>query len=142
MSTVAEFLQSPYHLILIGLMLSSGTMLLWPMLSGSIAGAKAIGTLEATRLMNSGDAAIIDVREANEFAAGRIPKSKNFPLSDLGKRIGELERFKGKPLVVTCATGTRSGTAIRQLKSAGFTEIYALKGGMGAWREASLPVEK
>lgn len=139
---MAEFLQSPYHLILIGLMLSSGTMLLWPMLSGSIAGAKAIGTLEATRLMNSGDAAIIDVREANEFAAGRIPKSKNFPLSDLGKRIGELERFKGKPLVVTCATGTRSGTAIRQLKSAGFTEIYALKGGMGAWREASLPVEK
>lgn len=139
---MAEFLQSPYHLILIGLMLSSGTMLLWPMLSGSVAGAKAIGTLEATRLMNSGDAAIIDVREANEFAGGRIPKSKNFPLSDLGKRIGELERFKGKPLVVTCATGTRSGTAIRQLKSAGFTEIYALKGGMGAWREASLPVEK
>lgn len=139
---MAEFLQSPYHLILIGLMLSSGTMLLWPMLSGSIAGAKAIGTLEATRLLNSGDAAIIDVREASEFAGGRIPKSKNFPLSDLGKRIGELDRFKGKPLVVTCATGTRSGSAIRQLKAAGFTEIYALKGGMGAWREASLPVEK
>ena len=56
--------------------------------------------------------------------------------------VAGIDRFKGKPLVVTCATGTRSGSAIRQLKAAGFTEIYALKGGMGAWREASLPVEK
>lgn len=139
---MAEFLQSPYHLILIGLMLSSGTMLLWPMLSGSIAGAKAIGTLEATRLMNSAEAAVIDVREANEFAAGRIPKSKNFPLSDFAKRIGELDRFKSRPVVITCAAGTRAGAAIRQMKGAGFTDIYALKGGLNAWREAGLPVEK
>jgi rhodanese-related sulfurtransferase len=132
MSTVAEFLQNPFHLILIGLMLSSGT----------IAGAKAIGTLEATRLMNTAEAAVIDVREANEFAGGRIPKSKNFPLSDLAKRIGELDRFKSKPVVITCASGTRSGSAIRQLKKAGFTEIYALKGGLSAWREAGLPTEK
>ncbi|MBL8517086.1 MAG: rhodanese-like domain-containing protein [Betaproteobacteria bacterium] len=117
-------------------------MLIWPLVSGAGGGAKQIGTLEATRLMNTGDAVFVDVREATEFASGRIPKSKNFPFTDLGKRLGELEKFKAKPVVVTCAAGSRSGGAIRVLKNAGFSDLYLLKGGLAAWREASLPVEK
>lgn len=135
-----EFLTQ--NILLVVLIIVSGGMLIWPLFNSAVAGAKQIGTLEATRLINSGDAVIVDVREAAEFAAGRIPKSKNFPFSELAKRMGDLEKFKSKPVVVTCASGSRSAGAVRALKNAGFTELYLLKGGIAAWREASLPVEK
>lgn len=135
-----EFLTQ--NILLVVLIIVSGGMLIWPLFNSAVAGAKQIGTLEATRLINGGDAVIVDVREAAEFASGRIPKSKNFPFSELTKRIGDLDKFKSKPVVVTCASGSRSTGAIRLLKNAGFSELYLLKGGMAAWREASLPVEK
>lgn len=137
---MAEFLTN--NILLVGLMVVSGGMLLWPLFSGAAAGARQIGTLEATRLINTGEALVLDIRESGEFAAGRIPKSKNFPFTDLAKRIGELDRFKAKPVVLTCASGTRSSGAARLLKGAGFTDLYLLKGGLNAWRDASLPVEK
>jgi rhodanese-related sulfurtransferase len=137
---VTEFLSQ--NILLVVLIIVSGGMLVWPLFNGAVTGAKQIGTLEATRLMNTGDAVFVDVREASEFASGRIPKSKNFPFTDLAKRIAELDKFKAKPVVVTCASGSRSSGAIRLFKNAGFAEIYLLKGGLAAWREASLPVEK
>jgi rhodanese-related sulfurtransferase len=137
---VIEFLTQ--NILLVALLLVSGGMLLWPLLSGAVGGARQIGTLEATRLMNTGEAVIVDVREASEFAAGRIPKSKSIPLTDLAKRITELDKFKSRPVVVTCASGSRSSGAIRLLKNAGFNNLYLLKGGLAAWRDASLPVEK
>ena len=137
---MVEFLTQ--NILLVGLLLVSGGMLVWPLFSGAMAGAKQIGTLEATRLMNAGEAVFVDVREAAEFSAGRIPKSKNFPMMDLAKRIGELDKFKSRPVIITCASGSRSTSAARLLKGAGFSDIYLLKGGLSAWREASLPVEK
>lgn len=135
-----EFLTQ--NILLVVLIIVSGGMLIWPLFNSAVAGAKQIGTLEATRLMNSGDAVVVDVRDAAEFAGGRIPKSKNIPFSDLAKRIADLEKFKTKPVVVTCASGSRSTGAVRLLKNAGFSNLYLLKGGLAAWREASLPVEK
>lgn len=135
-----EFLSQ--NILLVALIIVSGGMLIWPLFNSAVAGAKQIGTLEATRLMNTGDALILDVREAAEFAAGRIPRSRNFPFSDLAKRMGDLEKFKSKPVVVTCASGSRSSGAVRLLKNAGFSNLYLLKGGLAAWRDASLPVEK
>ncbi len=137
---MVEFLTQ--NILLVGLFLVSGGMVLWPLFSGIAAGAKQIGTLEVTRLMNTGEAVIVDVREAAEFSAGRIPKSKNFPMVDLSKRLSELDKFKSRPIVVTCASGSRSTGAVRLLKGAGFSDLYLLKGGLSAWREASLPVEK
>jgi rhodanese-related sulfurtransferase len=137
---VIEFLSQ--HILLVALIAVSGGMLVWPLFNGAAAGAKQIGTLEATRLINGGDAVIVDVRESSEFASGRIPKSKNFPFADLSKRLSELDKFKSRPVVVTCASGSRSAGAIRMLKAAGFGDLYLLRGGLAAWREASLPVEK
>lgn len=137
---VIEFLSQ--NILLVALIIVSGGMLLWPLFNSAVAGAQQVSTLEATRLINAGDALILDVREASEFASGRIPKSRNVPFSDLAKRVGDLEKFKSKPVVVTCASGSRSSGAVRLLKNAGFSNLYLLKGGMAAWRDASLPVEK
>jgi len=137
---LAQFLWDNIHLV--ALLAISGGMLLWPLVGNLISGARQIGTLEATRIINSGDALILDVRDPSEFAAGRIPRSKNVPLAELAKRSDEIVRFKDKPVIVTCGTGSRTTGALKVLKGAGFSNVYALKGGLTSWREATLPVEK
>ncbi|HMW77307.1 MAG TPA: rhodanese-like domain-containing protein, partial [Rhodocyclaceae bacterium] len=60
----------------------------------------------------------------------------------LADRVGEIEKFKDRPLILCCASGIRSGKACEQLKKAGFTRLYSLDGGFDAWRQAGLPVRK
>lgn len=139
-TTLAQFLWD--NILLVGLLLVSGGMLIWPLIGSLVSGARQLGTLEATRIMNTGNALVLDVREPSEFASGRIPKSKNVPLAELAKRSDEIARFKEKPVIVACATGSRTTSALKVLKGAGFSDLYALKGGIASWREATLPIEK
>jgi rhodanese-related sulfurtransferase len=139
---MTEFLTQPQNFMLLGLFIASGIMLIWPTIAKSVGGASDIGTLEATRLMNSGEALVLDIRDSGEFNGGRIPKSKNIPLAELGKRIDDLSRFKEKPVIITCRSNTRAGAAARLLKSKGFTNVRQLDGGFAAWQQASLPVER
>ena len=137
---MTEFLSQ--NIMLVGLMAASGVMLLWPTIAKSIGGAMNIGTLEATRLMNSGEALVLDIRDNGEFNGCRIPKSKNIPLADLDNRIDYLSRFKDKPVIITCRSNGRAGAAARLLKAKGFNNVRQLDGGFAAWQSASLPVEK
>ena len=118
-------------------------MLVWPELS-RLAGAASneVGTLDATRLMNQQGSLVLDVRDATEYAAGHLPRARHIPLGELSNRIGEIGKYKDKPVLVTCRTGMRAGAAAKVLKGAGFSAVYQLKGGLGAWQQASLPVEK
>jgi rhodanese-related sulfurtransferase len=127
---------------LVAIFVTSGLMLAWPELQRLMGASGEIGTLEATRLMNQGSTLILDVRDGNEYAAGHLPRARHIPLAELDKRLEEIGKFKGKPVIVTCQSGTRSSRASRVLKSAGFTAVYELKGGLAAWQQASLPVEK
>jgi rhodanese-related sulfurtransferase len=130
------------NLALVALFLASGVMLFWPEIQRLVAGSAEIGTFEATRLMNQGPTLILDVREAPEFAAGHLPKARHIPVGELAKRVPEIVKFKDKPVIVTCRGGARAGAASRLLKREGFTAVYQLKGGVAAWQQASLPVEK
>jgi len=137
---MTEFLTQ--NIMLVGLFIASGIMLIWPTIAKAVGGAAEVGTLEATRLMNSGDALVLDIRDSGEFNGGRIPKSKNIPLNELDKRIDDLARFKEKPVIVTCRSNGRAGAAVRMLKTKGFTNVRQLEGGFSAWQQASLPVER
>lgn len=137
---MADFLVN--NLALVALFLASGALLVWPEISRAAGGASSLGTLEATRLMNQAGTLVLDVREADEFAAGHLPKARHIPLKELDSRLAELAKFKDKPVIVTCRTGARSGSACRALKKAGFTNVHNLKGGVPAWQQASLPIEK
>jgi rhodanese-related sulfurtransferase len=68
--------------------------------------------------------------------------AKNIPLADLATRIGELEKSKGRSVVVVCQTGARADKAVRQLAAAGFDDVVSLDGGLTAWQAAGLPVAK
>lgn len=139
---MGEFIMN--NLALVALFVASGAMLLWPeiaKLTGAGGGAD-IGTLEATRLLNQGPALVLDVRDEKEYAAGHLPKARHIPVRELGSRLGEISKFKERPVIVTCRSGTRSGAACRFLRKSGFTKVYNLKGGIAAWQQASLPVER
>ena len=130
------------NIALVALFLASGTMLLWPEISRLIGGSSEIGTLEATRLMNQGPTLVLDIRDGKEFATGHVPRARHIPLGELSKRVEEIGKYKDKPVIVTCRNGSRSGAASRFLRKAGFNAVYQLKGGLAAWEQASLPVEK
>jgi rhodanese-related sulfurtransferase len=135
-----SFVQSYWYLILV--LLVSGAMLVWPLLQRRLSPIKGIGNLEATRLINSANALLVDVRETKEFEGGRLPKAIHIPLSQLGSRSDELARHSGRPVVAYCMTGNRSSMAGKALAGVGFKDIYLLKGGYQAWKDAGLPVEK
>lgn len=66
---------------------------------------------------------ILDVRTKDEFAGGHIKGSKNIPLQALGANLNKM-KDKHKPVVTCCASGMRSGSAKRLLKSKGYTNVH------------------
>jgi phage shock protein E len=73
-------------------------------------------------------AKIVDVRSPEEFRAGFYPGAVNIPVSDLARRMGEIE--KDRAVVVYCASGGRSGVAAQLLKRAGYADVVNA-GGLG-----------
>lgn len=124
------------NIVLVALALASGAMLLWPAIQRRGAG-QGLDTLAATRLINDSHAVVVDVREPAEFAGGHLPNARNIPLGELDKRAGDLP--KGKPVILCCASGARSGKAVSMLGKDG-REVFNLAGGLQAWREAGLPL--
>lgn len=77
-------------------------------------------------------AMLLDVRNPDEYALGHIPGSVNLPLSEIrtaDDRIPDLNT----PLFIYCLSGARSGRAIAELRSMGYTELHNL-GGISKWR--------
>ncbi len=135
-----SFVQNNWMLILVVIL--SGGMLAWPLIQRRLSPAKDVGNLEATRLINTGNALLVDLRETQEFVGGRLPNAVHIPLSQLDSRGNELSRNVGRPVVTYCMNGNRGRTAGKALARLGFKDIYNLHGGFRAWKDAGLPVEK
>jgi rhodanese-related sulfurtransferase len=138
--SMGEFLIN--NLALVALFLASGAMLVWPEVMRLAGASNELSTLEATRLINQGPHLVLDVRDNAEFAGGHLPRARNIPVRELAKRLDEIAKFKDKPVLVTCRGNARGATACRLLKHAGFNQVFQLRGGVAAWQQASLPVEK
>jgi len=137
------FLQkSPYHMLLFGLAVSSGAMLVWPLVSRSFRQANEVGTFEAVQLINRRDALVIDVRATGDYAAGHIVNARHIPEGQLADRMKDLEKYKSRPIIVSCGTGSRASAVSGMLRKHGFAESFALRGGIAAWQQANLPLEK
>jgi rhodanese-related sulfurtransferase len=135
---VLDFLIKNWYLVVAAL--ASGGLLLWPQFKGR-GGAGSVNTAEAVRLVNREKATLIDVSEATEFSAGHAVGARNVPFAELEAGKG-LPGNKTLPVVLICATGARSGRAVGVLRKAGYEKVQSLAGGLAAWREANLPVEK
>jgi len=136
-----QFIQKGYNPLLAITALVSGGMLLWPLLRRST-GGPWVDTGRAIQLINREDALVVDVRDSGDYAAGHILGAKNLPLGRIEEGTGEIAKRKEKPLIVYDDGGERSAKAAAALKKQGFTQVATLSGGLGAWRQAGLPVEK
>ncbi|MGQ0547526.1 MAG: rhodanese-like domain-containing protein [Betaproteobacteria bacterium] len=132
-----EFIRNNILLIVVAFV--SGAMLVWPLVRRSTGGPQ-IGPAQATHLINREDALVVDVRDPGEYGAGHILGAKNMPVERIEEK--DLPKRKDRPLIVYCDTGSRAAKAAGALRAQGFTRVFSLAGGLGAWQAAGLPVEK
>jgi rhodanese-related sulfurtransferase len=128
------------NILLIAVALISGGMLIWPLLRRST-GGPWVSTAQATHLINREDAWLVDVREPGEYGAGHILGAKNLPLARIDAP-GDLVKRKDKPVILYCDGGDRASKAAAALRKQGFNRVVNLSGGLGAWQQAGLPLEK
>ena len=107
---------------------------------------------EAARILvqpNCGGWSFVDVREQDEFAAGRVPGARSFPRGFLEVKA-DLEHPKreawlaqrNRPLVLYCGGGHRSALATLTLQEMGFTLVVSLAEGWAGWTKRGYPVER
>jgi rhodanese-related sulfurtransferase len=133
-----EFVQNNLWLVMIAIV--SGVLFISPTIGKLVSRTKEAGVAAAVQLINRQDAVVIDVREPNEFKAGHIPNARNIPMGQLESRK-DLEKLKSKPILLVCQSGSRSAQASANLQKQGYN-VVTLAGGMAAWQQASMPVEK
>ena len=131
-----KFILDNWPLILLAT--TSGGLLLWQVLQKAGSG---VGPAEAVRLINREKGVLIDVCEPAEFAAGHAVGARNIPFGTI-EGSKDLPSNKALPLLLLCASGARAGRAAGLLRKAGYEKATVVTGGLPAWREAGLPVEK
>lgn len=120
--------------------LASGGMLLWPLLQGAASGT--LTAAGAVQLINREKAVIVDVSEAEEFAAAHMTGARNIPLGQLEEKLPTTVKNKTLPLILVCASGARANRALATAKKLGYEQAQVLAGGLKGWKEANLPLEK
>jgi rhodanese-related sulfurtransferase len=136
--SLIQFFQKDHNSLLLATAVASGAMLLWPLVRGASGGPR-VTPAQATQLINREDALVLDVREPGEYEAGHVLGAKNVPLARVDST--DLKR-KDKTIIVYCGTGERAPKAAAALKKQGFAKVVNLAGGLAAWKQAGLPVEK
>ena len=119
---------------------SSGLMLLLPVIRGGV--AAGLAPTAAVNLINREKAVVVDVGSAQEFAAGHVTGSRHIPLADLESRLPETVKNKALPVLMVCASGSRAQKAAATARRLGYEKAQALAGGLRAWKDANLPIEK
>jgi rhodanese-related sulfurtransferase len=137
------FLQkNPMNMVLLGAVIVSGGMLVWPLIGRLMRPGQEVGPTQAVQLINRRDAVVLDVRDAADYKSGHITNARHVPEGELDSRARELEKMKSRPIIVSCARGNRSANVAARLRKRGFGEVVSLRGGLSAWQQANMPLEK
>lgn len=131
-----KFIVDNWVLILVAL--TSGGLLIWPLIKGASAGALNAGN--AVLLINREKAVVVDVSEPEEFAKERIKSAKSIPFGQLEAQLPGVVKNKALPVILVCPTGARANRAVAIAKKLGYEQAQALAGGLAAWKAANLPV--
>jgi rhodanese-related sulfurtransferase len=106
-----------------------------------IKGGKPISAFDATRLLNSDEAVLVDLREAKEFSEGHIAGAIHIPLAKIASRVSELEKYRNKVVILADKMGQQAGATGKSLGKAGF-QVRRLQGGVSEWSSQGLPLIK
>ncbi|HEX3847539.1 MAG TPA: rhodanese-like domain-containing protein [Steroidobacteraceae bacterium] len=101
----------------------------------------ALSSSQAVRLMNQG-ALVLDLRGKEAYDAGHIGEARNVPLSELEAQAESLKKWRDKNVITYCDSGVSGAGGARALVKLGFTKVFNLQGGVGAWVKDNMPLVK
>lgn len=111
--------------------LGAGVLLFWAFSAQSSAPSVTLDNARST--LEKSSTLVVDIREPHEHATGVAKGAKLIPMSQLGKRLGELPKPGAEPFLVICNTQNRSSKIVEQLQAAGYTNASYVSGGMSQW---------
>ncbi len=85
-------------------------------------------------------ALLVDIRERDEFLRVRVDGCLFIPMSQLGVRMDEVP--KDRPILMICASGSRSQSATAYLRQQGWEDVGSVAGGIDGWERLGLPVRR
>jgi rhodanese-related sulfurtransferase len=129
------------HTLLASAALAITVVVIFYELRSRTANRAAISPQEAIRLMNHG-ALVLDIRPQAEFSMGHLNGARQLPSDQILTASEHLKKYKEKPVLVYCGSGSLGAAAARQLAEQGFTKAFNLRGGLAAWRAENLPVAR
>ena len=138
MARLLEF--ATHHLALVGAFGAVLLVLLWTLVQSAF--NNALSPQRGVLLLNRDGALPIDARMVSAYRVGHIINAVQIEPSAFAEAPAKLEKHKTRPLLVYCDTGTTSAQLARRLRSAGFTQVHVLQGGLATWRSENLPLEK
>jgi sulfur-carrier protein adenylyltransferase/sulfurtransferase len=103
------------------------------------ASIKSIDVDQARKMLDQPDTVLLDVRESDEWRQGHIPQAIGIPRGFLELRVEEKVPDHKTPVILQCASGTRSLLAARTLRELGYENVYNLTGGFNTWKDRGLP---
>jgi rhodanese-related sulfurtransferase len=102
---------------------------------------RSVSPQELIRLMNQG-ALVLDLRPAEQYQAGHLNGARQMNGEQILSAGDTLKKHKEKTVVVYDDSGTLGAAAVRQLSAQGFSQVFALRGGLSAWRADNLPLSR
>jgi rhodanese-related sulfurtransferase len=130
---------SSNHLLLVVALFAILAMLIGGELRQRLSGISHVGPVEATRMLNHDNAVMIDMRSDKEYRDGHVVNAIHLPSPD---NLSVLNRYREKPVIVYCNSGSRSAGFCSKLRKQGFTSVYNLRGGILGWQKAELPLSR
>jgi len=130
---------SPKIIVFLGLILGITGVCAW---AGQDEQASEISAQTLFARLGRVDApVVIDVRSVLEYRAGHVPGAINVPHTEMKERLGELQGFRDRDIVLYCKSGRRAAIAEGILRDAGYHRLLHLRGDMDGWNGSGLPVE-
>lgn len=114
-------------------------MLIGGELRQRLSGISEVGPAEATRMLNHDNAVMIDMRSDKEYSEGHVVNAIHVPSAE---QLAALDKYRDKPVIVYCNSGSRSNGFCSKLRKQGFPSVYNLRGGILGWQKAELPLAK
>ena len=127
------------HPYLVGAAVALLVMIVFNEVRLATRGYNDVAPADAVKLINV-DATVIDVRSVDAYRTGHIVGAKNVPLDELDADGSKLKKLKEKPVLTYCDNGITGARAASSLRSAGFSKVFNLRGGLEAWRRDNYPL--
>ncbi len=137
MDNILEFVGN--NTLLVSALMVSFFVVIFTELRRKASGLVNVDAVDAVKLINN-DAVVVDLRSSDAHSRGHIVNARSIPSDELDAKLSTLAQYKSKPIIAVCESGVSSTRAVNTLRQQGFESVYGLKGGMGGWSQAGLPV--